>query len=103
MGRYEFADADAASSGEAPASVDAFFDLGMKYSVGLSVPIDFVSAHKWFNLAAMRGNQDAIRLRREIAAQMSDTEIGLAQRAARDWLKAHQPAPAPKPEVRAAA
>jgi hypothetical protein len=37
----------------------------------------------------MRGNQDATRLRREIADQMSEAEIAAAQRAARAWLKAH--------------
>ena len=60
----------------------------MMYSVGRSVPIDFVTAHKWFNLAAMRGNRDAIRLRREVAEQMSQSEIARAQRAARAWFKA---------------
>ena len=49
---------------------------------------DFVTAHKWFNLAAMRGSAEAIRLRREIADQMSEAEIAQAQRAARAWLKA---------------
>jgi len=58
------------------------------YSVGRSVAVDYVSAHKWFNLAAMKGNADAARLRREIAAQMSEAEIAQAQRAARAWLKA---------------
>jgi hypothetical protein len=42
----------------------------------------------------MRGHNDAARLRREIAEQMSDSEIGSAQRAARDWLKAHPQTPA---------
>jgi TPR repeat protein len=88
MARFEIADIGCATMGEAPAGVDTFFQLGMMYSVGRSVPIDFVSAHKWFNLAAMRGNSDAIRLRREIADQMSETEIAQAQRAARAWLKA---------------
>jgi hypothetical protein len=37
----------------------------------------------------MRGNRDAIRLRLEIAAEMSVAEIAAAQRAARDWLNAH--------------
>ena len=60
----------------------------MMYSVGRSVPVDFVTAHKWFNIAAMRGNADAIRLRRELADQMSEGEIAQAQRAARAWLKA---------------
>ena len=46
-----------------------------------------ITAHKWFNLASVRGNADAIRLRREIADQMSEIEIASAQRAARDWLE----------------
>jgi TPR repeat protein len=76
----------------APESADDLFELGMMYSSGRSVAADLVTAHKWFNLAAMRGSAEAVRLRREIAAEMSDAEIGQAQRAARDWLKAH-PAP----------
>ena len=40
-------------------------------------------------LAAVKGNIDAVRLRREIADQMSEFEIVAAQRAARDWLGAH--------------
>lgn len=88
MARFEIADIEYATLGEAPAGVDTFFDLGMMYSVGRSVPIDFVTAHKWFNLAALRGNTDANRLRREIADQMSEIEIAQAQRAARAWLRA---------------
>ena len=88
MARFEIADIGCATLGEAPAGADSFFELGMMYSVGRSVPVDFVIAHKWFNLAAMRGNADAIRLRREIADQMSEAEIAQAQRAARAWLKA---------------
>jgi TPR repeat protein len=85
MARIDIGDFDHATLGEA--SADTFFELGMMYSVGRGVAIDYVTAHKWFNLAAMRGNQEAVRLRQEIAAQMSDAEIGAAQRAARAWLK----------------
>jgi hypothetical protein len=88
MARFEIADVECAALGEAPTSADTFFDLGMMYSVGRNVPIDFVTAHKWFNLAALRGNAEATRLRREIAEQMSEAEIAQAQRAARAWLKA---------------
>jgi hypothetical protein len=42
-------------------------------------------------------------MRREIAAQMSDSEIGCAQRAARDWLKTHPQAPALVARTRVAA
>lgn len=70
-----------------PSSAEALYELGIMYSIGRDVPVDLVTAHKWFNLAAMRGNADAIRLRREIADQMSMHEISEAQRAARDWMK----------------
>jgi TPR repeat protein len=89
MARLEISDCNHAVIGEAPAGADTFYELGMMYSVGRSVPIDYVSAHKWFNLAAMQGNQDAARLRRELADQMSETEIAEAQRAARAWLRTH--------------
>ena len=88
MARFEMADVAHATLGEAPAGAEAFFELGMMYSIGRSVAVDYVSAHKWFNLAAMRGNANAVRLRREIADQMSEQEIAEAQRAARAWLKA---------------
>jgi TPR repeat protein len=89
---------------EAPVSADEMFELGMIYSSGREVPADLVTAHKWFNLAAMKGNAEAIRLRREVAAEMADAEIGRAQRAARDWLKAHpQAAASERPQLRAAA
>jgi TPR repeat protein len=87
---------------QAPASADEMFELGMSYASGRDVPADLVEAHKWFNLAAMKGSEDAIRLRREVASEMSDAEIGRAQRAARDWLKAHPQAPE-LPQLRAAA
>ena len=64
-----------------------FFQLGMRYTTDRSAAVDLVSAHKWFNLAAMGGNAEAFRLRREIAVQMTEAEIAVAQRAARDWLK----------------
>jgi TPR repeat protein len=85
MGRAELAVIENGSMGEV--SGDTFFRLGMMYSIGTKMPTDYVTAHKWFNLAAMRGNADAARLRREIAEQMSDAEIADAQRAARAWLR----------------
>ena len=87
MARFEILEGSAAPLGEGSAAGDMLFELGMMYSVGRDVPVDLISAHKWFNLAAVKGNLEAIRLRREIADQMSDREIAAAQRAARDWLK----------------
>ena len=83
-----------------PRAASAF---GMVYSAGAGIGIDLVQAHKWFNIAAMRGHQDAAKMRREIAEQMADAEIGNAQRAARDWLKAHPQPFEPAPAIRTAA
>jgi TPR repeat protein len=85
-----------------PANAEDCFARGMIYSAGAGVAVDLIEAHKWFNIAAMRGHREAARLRREIAEQMSDSEIGSAQRAARAWLTAHPQAQA-EPTVRAAA
>jgi TPR repeat protein len=89
MARYELLDANGGALGQVNVTVDMFYDLGMMYSTGRSVPVDLVAAHKWFNIAAVRGNSEAIRLRREIAAEMSETDVAAAQRAARDWLTRH--------------
>ena len=103
MARFELPELTPAGLGEGPLTVDTMFELGMMHSSGREVPIDLVTAHKWFNIAAMKGHAEAARLRREIAAEMADAEIGQAQRAARDWIRAH-PEPVAQPMVfRAAA
>ena len=93
----------AAANAVEPADAAGCFALGMNYSAGAGVAVDLIEAHKWFNIAAMRGHADAAQLRREIAEQMADAEIGRAQRAARDWLKAHPQATVAAPAIRAAA
>ena len=109
MAAMEIAAADAAAnmpvvdSAKEPVDANDCFRLGMIYSAGAGVAVDLVEAHKWFNIAALRGHRDAARLRREIAEQMADAEIGCAQRAARDWLKSHPQAPAQADTIRAAA
>ena len=104
MARLELSELTEAGLGEAPLAADTLFELGMMHASGRSVPVDLVTAHKWFNIAAMKGHAEAARLRREVAAEMADAEIGQAQRAARDWLKAHpEPVLAPVSPLRAAA
>jgi TPR repeat protein len=88
MARFELSESNYSVLGEGAVNASTLFELGMMYSVGRSVPLDYITAHKWFNLAAMQGNRDAARLRQEIAQQMSAVEIAAAQRAARAWLKA---------------
>ncbi len=82
----DFSAAVAIEAGDSP---DALFELGMLYSSGRGGVLDLVSAHKWFNLAALKGRADAVALRREVAEMMSDVEIALAQRAARSWAASH--------------
>lgn len=72
------------------ATPDALFELGMLYSTGLEVEADLVVAHKWFNLAAMRGNGAALARRKEIALEMTAAQIADAQRLAREWLAAEK-------------
>jgi hypothetical protein len=69
------------------ASGDELFRLGLLYSTGQGgAPLDLVSAHMLFNLAALRGSEEAKSYRRELSQEMASEEIAEAQRAARRWL-----------------
>lgn len=69
------------------ASGDELFRLGLLYSTGQGgAPLDYVSAHMLFNLAAMRGSLEAKIYRRELSNEMATTEVAEAQKAAREWL-----------------
>ena len=71
----------------ANSSGDELFRMGLLYSTGQGgAPIDYVSAHMLFNLAAMRGSLEAKVYRKEISQQMDSGEVAEAQRAAREWL-----------------
>jgi len=74
----------AAERGEA----EALYALGLMYSTGQGVPSDFVLAHKWFNLAAIRGERRAAHDRAELARDMTPEEVARAQRLAREWISA---------------
>jgi len=67
-------------------AADAMYSLGILYSTGDGVPLDYIQAHKWFNLAAMMGNGDARDWRGQLAAEMSQLEIADAQKQARAWM-----------------
>ena len=74
---------------EASVIPDVLFERGLYWASGRSGVVNLVAAHKWFNLAAARGNRTAAERRRELAAEMSDHEIASAQSAAREWLTTH--------------
>jgi len=69
------------------AKPQALYQLGLCYSTGQGVELDLVRAHKYFNLAAMKGVVEARLWRAELATQMAPNEIAEAQRLARLWLQ----------------
>ncbi len=65
----------------------AYFDLGVAFSTGSNgADCDLIEAHKWFNLAAVRGHEEAAHCRADISDEMTAREIAEAQRRARQWL-----------------
>jgi TPR repeat protein len=73
----------AASSG----NINAYYDLGVIYSTGChGISNDLIEAHKWFNLAAAQGHEEAAWSRADISEEMTAREIAEAQRRARAWL-----------------
>ena len=67
--------------------IEAQYCLGMHYATGRSVRPDPLLAHKWLNLAAIGGYDDARGTRSDIALELEHDEIAKAQRMAREWLQ----------------
>ncbi|MDK1488978.1 sel1 repeat family protein [Sinorhizobium sp. 7-81] len=78
---------DAAMGGENQA--DVFCEMGLAYATGRGRPVDLVAAHKWLNIAAIKGSDRAADLRADLAATMSKTDLAYALRAAREWMTVH--------------
>ena len=73
---------------EAQSTGEELLRMGMLYSTGQGgAPLDYVSAHMLFNLAAMRGCEEAKQHRRELSQEMDRDSIADAQRAAREFLQ----------------
>ena len=89
MARFEMGAADIAAMAPANATGESYYELGLMYASGRSVPLDLVAAHKWLNVAVVKGFRDAVQRRAELAAEMSAAEIATAQREARLWLTRH--------------
>jgi TPR repeat protein len=67
--------------------INAYYDLGVAFSTGShGASCDLIEAHKWFNLAAVAGHEEANMCRADIAEEMTAREIAEAQRRAREWL-----------------
>lgn len=88
MARFDMHGSEFGTMG-AGAQADALFQLGMMYATGRDCDVDLVAAHKWFNIAAIKGSERAAELRAELAATMSKTDIAAALRDAREWMTMH--------------
>ncbi|HAY05178.1 MAG TPA: hypothetical protein PKV67_14645 [Hyphomonas sp.] len=66
---------------------DDLYRAGLAYATGTGAEINYVEAHKWFNLAAVRGHEEARAQRQDMAEMLSSDEVKQALQAARDWLK----------------
>ena len=66
----------------------AMLALGRLFVQGLGTPQDYIEAHKWFNLAASRGETEALRERDALAEKMTAEERAEAQKLAREWKPA---------------
>lgn len=82
---------DSRMADAAAGDAKACYELGIAYSTGSGgIGVDLVQAHKWFNLAAVSGNERAQECRAEVSEDMTAREIAEAQRQARAWLGATQ-------------
>ncbi|PWJ85287.1 hypothetical protein C7441_103143 [Pseudaminobacter salicylatoxidans] len=88
MARYEMFEAGFGAMGTT-AQADVLCELGMMYASGRDCDVDVVAAHKWFNIAAIKGSARAAALRAELSVSMSKLEIAQALREARQWMTMH--------------
>jgi len=64
-----------------------YFERGLTCSGG-ATGMDLVEAHKWFNLAAIHGDDRGAAARVDVALDMTQREIAEAQRRARAFMGA---------------
>ncbi|AIC26567.1 sel1 repeat family protein [Rhizobium sp. MC63] len=88
MARFEMHNAETATMG-GDNSADVFCEMGLMYATGRGCAVDLVAAHKWLNIAAIKGNDRAAELRADVAATMNKMQLVEALRAAREWMTVH--------------
>ena len=88
MARIQMEHEEAAITPNA-ATADILFELGMMCCNGNEGKQNYVTAHKWFNLAALKGSEEARFYRCELSREMTPGEVHEAQRLARAWLTLH--------------
>lgn len=88
MARFEMNSADMATMG-GNVTADILFEMGLVAATGRDCEVNLIEAHKWLNIAAIKGSARAGQLRSEISEFMSKTELASALRSAREWMTTH--------------
>ena len=71
-------------------TADDMYRRGLDASTPGSQDYNIVEAHKWFNLAAMKGNAEARTYRKELLLEMTADQVAEAQRIAREWMSSRR-------------
>lgn len=85
MARFDMLEAGIGSTAQA----EILFELGLMYATGRDCDVDLVAAHKWLNIAAIKGSARAAEMRAELSASMGKQDIARALREAREWMTVH--------------
>lgn len=88
MARFDMQADDMATPGSQP-KADIFRIMGLMYATGRGCDQDLVAAHKWLNIAAIKGCDRSVGLRADLAATMSKSQLAEALRDAREWMTSH--------------
>ncbi len=88
MAHFDAREAEMASSGS-ETQVDVFRVIGLMYATGHGCDQNLVEAHKWLNIAAIKGCERSVGLRANLAATMSKQQLAEALRDAREWMTCH--------------
>ncbi|MCO6186638.1 sel1 repeat family protein [Rhizobium sp. L1K21] len=87
MARFEMNEMSA-MGGEAKA--DVLCEMGLMYAAGRGgCEMNLVTAHKWLNIAAIKGCERAAALRADLVECMTKAQLAQALREAREWMTMH--------------
>src|SRR6218665_1284281 len=88
MARFDVQDTEMATMG-GENRAEVFCEMGLMYATGRGCAVDLVAAHKWLNIAAIKGSERAAALRAELSQTMDKSDLAVALRAAGEWMTMH--------------
>jgi hypothetical protein len=71
-------------------STEDMYRKGLEASLPGAENYNIVEAHKWFNLAAMKGCAQSRVYRKELLLEMTTDQVAEAQRIAREWMSSRR-------------